>query len=61
MTINKGEIDAIGQVHSLESLIRLPPGRSLLTLLDDQANEPALLAETSLAKDRDAATTGDTP
>ncbi|WP_236848668.1 hypothetical protein [Candidatus Thiodictyon syntrophicum] len=51
MTINKTEIDASGQVHPLEPLIRLPSGRSLLTLLDDQANEPALLAEAALAKD----------
>ena len=51
MTINKAEIDAFGQVHPLEPLIRLPPGRALLTLLDEQANEPALLAEAALAED----------
>ena len=45
------EIDASGQVHPLEPLIRLPPGRALLTLLDEQANETALLAEAALAED----------
>jgi len=45
------EIDASGQVHPLEPLIRLPPGRALLTLLDGQANETALLAEAALAED----------
>jgi len=51
VTINKGEIDTIGRVDPLEPLIRLPPGRTLLPLLDEQANEPALLAETALAED----------
>ena len=51
MTIKKAEIDASGQVHPLEPLIPLPPGRPLLTLLDEQANEPALLAEAALAED----------
>ena len=45
------EIDASGQVHPLEPLIRLPPGRARLTLLDGQTNEPALLAEAALAED----------
>jgi hypothetical protein len=45
------EIDASGQVRPLEPLIRLPPGRALLTLLDEQANETALLAEAALAED----------
>jgi hypothetical protein len=45
------EIDANGQVHPMEPLIRLLPGRALLTLLDGQANESTLLAEDALAED----------
>ncbi|WP_295394907.1 hypothetical protein [uncultured Thiodictyon sp.] len=45
------EIDASGQVHTLEPCIRLPAGRALLTLLDGEANESALLAEAALAED----------
>jgi hypothetical protein len=45
------EIDASGQVHPLEPLIRLLPGRALLTLLDRQTNQPALSAEAALAED----------
>jgi hypothetical protein len=45
------EIDANGQVHPLEAIVRLPAGRALLTLLDDQPGEPALLAEAALAED----------
>jgi hypothetical protein len=45
------EIDASGQVHPLERLIRLPPGRALLTLLDGATNESALLAEAALGED----------
>jgi len=43
----KVEIDASGQVHSLQPPIRLPPGRALLPLLD----EPDLLAEAAPAED----------
>lgn len=43
-------INASGQVHLVELLIRLPPGRPLLTLLDEQGNEPALLAAAALAE-----------
>jgi len=45
------EIDAEGQVHLLEPLVRLPPGRALLTLLEGSLDEPALLAEAALAED----------
>ena len=45
------EIDASGQVHPLGPPIHLPPGRALLTLLDEQVNESALLAEAALADD----------
>ncbi|WP_295447820.1 hypothetical protein [uncultured Thiodictyon sp.] len=45
------EIDTTGQVHPLEPPIRLPPGRALLTLLDLEANDSALLAEAVLAED----------
>lgn len=45
------EIDANGQVHPLEPLIRLPAGRALLTLLDEPTGETALLAEAALAED----------
>jgi hypothetical protein len=51
VTIKKAEIDASGQVHPLEPLIRLPTGSPLLTLRDEQANEPALAAEAALAED----------
>lgn len=47
-------IDASGQIHPLGPPIRLPPGcalLTLLTLLDEQVNESALLAEAALAKD----------
>ena len=43
--------DSSGQVHPLVPLIRLPAGRALLTLLDGEANESALLAEAALADD----------
>jgi hypothetical protein len=45
------EIDATGQVHPLEPFIRVPPGRALLTLLDEQMDVSALLAEAALAED----------
>lgn len=47
------EIDASGQVHPIEPLDRLPPGRALLTLLTRSEDniEPALLAEPALAED----------
>jgi hypothetical protein len=45
------EIDSSGQVHPLGRPIHLPPGRALLTLLDEQVNESALLAEAALAED----------
>ena len=44
------EIDAQGRVHPLEPLLRLPPGRALLTLLEP-AGDAALLAESALAED----------
>lgn len=45
------EIDASGQIHPLGPPVRLPPGRAMLTLLDEQVNESALLAEAALADD----------
>lgn len=45
------EIDAQGRVHPLEPLLRLPPGRALLTLLEPAAGDAALLAESALAED----------
>lgn len=45
------EIDAQGRVHPLEPLLRLPPGRALLTILEPVAGDAALLAEKALAED----------
>ena len=45
------EIDAQGGIHPLEPLLRLPPGRALLTLLESAAGDAALLAESALAED----------
>jgi hypothetical protein len=47
------EIDASGQVHPIEPLEHLSPGRALLTLLTpiEDIAETALLAEPALAED----------
>lgn len=47
------EIDASGQVHPIEPLEHLPPGRALLTLLTPSEDniETAWLAEPALAED----------
>ena len=47
------EIDAGGQVHPVEPLEHLPPGRALLTLLTpaEDRTETAWLAEPALAED----------
>jgi hypothetical protein len=45
------EIDANGQIHPLESVGRLPPGRALLTLLTSVEGDTLLLAESALAED----------
>jgi hypothetical protein len=39
------------EVEPLEPVIRVPPGRALLALLDGQMNESDLLAEAALAED----------
>lgn len=44
-------IDNRGQVFPVEQATRIPAGRALLTLLPSISDEPALLAEASLAQD----------
>jgi hypothetical protein len=45
------EVDTNGYIHPLESVMRLPTGRALLTFLDPLSNDSALLAESALAED----------
>ncbi|MBI1321222.1 MAG: hypothetical protein GC168_20035 [Candidatus Hydrogenedens sp.] len=45
------QIDANGQVRPIEPNEHVPAGRALVVLLDSDTNEPALLAESSLAAD----------
>jgi hypothetical protein len=45
------EIDASGQVHPVEPVVKLSPGRALLTLLSSAEDEAPMLAEPALAED----------
>ena len=45
------QIDVNGHIHPLEPLIKLSPGRALLTLLEPVNHETALLSEQALAED----------
>ncbi|MDE2473602.1 MAG: hypothetical protein KGO48_00980 [Alphaproteobacteria bacterium] len=45
------EIDASGNVHPVEPVGQLPPGRALLTLLKPAADEALYLAESAMAED----------
>ena len=45
------EIDVNGHLRSLEPQVRVPAGRALLTLLNPETEENALLAAAALAQD----------
>ena len=45
------EIDATGNVHPLEPILKLPAGRALLTLLDSPVDDATLLAQPALVED----------
>jgi hypothetical protein len=47
----EAEVDESGQIRPKEPLTLAPGTRVLVTVLDPDASEPALLSETSLAHD----------